>query len=127
MQRRRLPVFPKTPTVPSALALSARLPRDPDSAAVCLSALFGGCPASTRPSPVGGSPPWKPKNRMGTKVIRVRHYREYHEGCSARARGSLCQQLRRFSNFDNELAHELIESDRVTKRAEPSSFSSSLS
>jgi hypothetical protein len=29
-------------------------------------------------------------------------------------------------NFDNELAHELIESDRVTKRAESSSFSSSL-
>jgi hypothetical protein len=32
-----------------------------------------------------------------------------------------------YGNFDNELAHELIESDRVTKRAEPSSFSSSLS
>jgi hypothetical protein len=32
-----------------------------------------------------------------------------------------------YVNFDNELAHELIESDRVTKRAEPSSFSSSLS
>ena len=30
-------------------------------------------------------------------------------------------------NFDNELAHELIESDRVTKRAELSCFSSSLS
>jgi hypothetical protein len=32
-----------------------------------------------------------------------------------------------YGNFDNELAHELIESDRVNKRAEPSSFSSSLS
>jgi hypothetical protein len=31
-----------------------------------------------------------------------------------------------YGNFDNELTHELIESDRVTKRVEPSSFSSSL-
>jgi hypothetical protein len=43
--------------------------------------------------------------------------------------GSLCMVVgfMVYGNFDNELAHELIESDRVTKRAEPSSFSSSLS
>jgi hypothetical protein len=76
---------------------------------------FAVCPSSpTAPSPCSAvrrplrgigcpaarlpsSPPWKPKNRMA------------------------------YGNFDNELAHELIESDRVIKRAEPNSFSSSLS
>jgi hypothetical protein len=38
-------------------------------------ALFG-YPAPTCPSLVGSSSPWKPKNRMGTKVIRVCQYHE---------------------------------------------------
>jgi hypothetical protein len=52
-----------------------------------------------------------------------------------RHRGQMCGVCPRHAacwlttcgNFDNELAHELIESDRVTKRAESSCFSSSLS